>query len=204
MAVQTINVSGIAELRFVLAANTQFYFTGAVDNQKLRLILQQPVSGGPFTVSSGNCPGLQQPNATAGDSSAQELTYDAVTNTWNGVPPPAIGGNSQAPQIIAYGASGAGLAINKNAGMCILNGGGVVAATLVQPVAGPPGIGDDGVVLKIVSGSANAHTVKTSADGISPAADTITFGTVGAGVTLQAFDAVWYMIGGVAATPTEA
>lgn len=197
----TINVSGVAALRYILVDTTTFYFTNAVDGQKLTLTLQQDTTGS-RAVASGNCPGLQQPSPTASDDSTQVLIYDSASNTWNSAPASLIGGVG--PQTITYGASGPGLAINKNAGTCILTGAGVVAATLVQPVAGPPGVGDDGVILRIVSASAHAHTVITSADGIGPAADTLTFAAVGAGVSLQAYGAIWYLIGGVAVTPTEA
>lgn len=80
-------------------------------------------------------------------------------------------------------------------GVALINTAGVDACTLATPVAGL----DDGKLLKIVAGSANAHTVTTAAhkiiDGSSTSKDTITFaGNNGGSIELMAYNGLWYVI----------
>jgi hypothetical protein len=195
------NVSGVKVLSLILTDNTSIQLTGGVGGQELTLELNQDTTGGWTVSNGGNVPGLQQPNPTVKTRSTQQLLYDASTNTWNAAPNAVVAAGAQGPTTIAYGASGAGLAINKNSGWTILNGAGVVAATLAVPVAGPPGVGDDGLVLKVSSASAHAHTITTPSLGIAGVSDTITFTALaGDGITLQAYDGLWYATGGQGAT----
>lgn len=59
-------------------------------------------------------------------------------------------------------------AINIKEGLVVLNGTGIIAATLALPTAGLPSAGgDDGRELTVKSVSAFAHTVTTPASGIN-------------------------------------
>jgi hypothetical protein len=180
----TINVSGVAALRYILVDTTTFYFTNAVDGQRLVLTLQQDGTGS-RTVVSGNCPGLQAPSPTANVDSVQVLIYDAAANAW-------ITGGSLDLAAFTITASGA---IPKNAGLALIGGSGVTAATLVAPVAGPPGVGDDGLQIIVSCTTAHAHTLTTPANKINGGYDTVTFAAVGDSITLQASGGVWYVVG---------
>lgn len=182
MAVSTINVSGVAGLRVALTANTQFYFTNAADGQKLTLILQQPPSGtGPFTVSSGNCPGIMQPSASAGDDTTQLLVYDSATNTWNGVP------QQLSPGSLILNTTTTNTAIAWAKGTWVVSGAATM--TVTNPVAGPPGIGNDGEIMTFISQAASAvkvtMTVTQSINGTSTSI--ITAGANGDAISLQAW-----------------
>jgi hypothetical protein len=83
MAAQTVNVSGIAAIRLILAAaTTQLFLSGAADGQALTLILQQDATGGRL-VTSGNIPGIGSLDAAALSDTIYSLVYDANFNQWN-------------------------------------------------------------------------------------------------------------------------
>jgi len=68
---------------------------------------------------------------------------------------------------------------------------GVDAATLALP--NDPM--DDGKIIRIVAGTAFAHTVTTPADGINGASTTLTFGgDAGDSVTLEAYAGTWWVL----------
>jgi len=80
---------------------------------------------------------------------------------------------------------------------------GVDATTLATPVAGGPGVGDDGKLVTIVDAGGHAHTVTASANKIVPSHHLITFGgTAGSFVTLQAFGGLWYPLANLGVTIT--
>lgn len=78
-------------------------------------------------------------------------------------------------------------------GLVILAGATPTTATLALPVAGPQASGgDDGKVLDICSGTAQAHTVTTPAAGINGGATTLTFqAAIGNCQRLIAFNGTW-------------
>jgi len=84
-------------------------------------------------------------------------------------------------------------AITIKNGVVLLNGSGVVAATLAAPVSGLQSAGgDDGKLLRIVAQTAHAHTVTTPADKINGGDDTATFAAaVGNACDLLAAGGVW-------------
>lgn len=181
MAAQTINVSGVAALRYILTANTQFFFTGAVDGQKLRLTLQMDSTGG-WTVSSGNCPGIMQPNGTASLDTTQELIYDAATNTWNGVP------QQLAPGSVAFTTFTTNSTITWQKGTVILSGAAAITLTITNPTSGPPGTGNDGEVMTFVVGTAHAHKITmATTTSINASSTSATFvGHIGEAMVLEA------------------
>ena len=74
---------------------------------------------------------------------------------------------------------------------------GVLADTLAAPVAGAPGTGDDGVILRFTSTTANAHTI--TATGLlntgSAFVNVATFNAnAGASVELMAYNAKWQVL----------
>lgn len=80
---------------------------------------------------------------------------------------------------------------------------GVDAMTLATPVAGGPGVGDDGKTLTVTDVGGHAHIITTAANKIVPAHHLITFGgTAGAFVRLQAFGGLWYVQDSSGVTPS--
>jgi hypothetical protein len=70
---------------------------------------------------------------------------------------------------------------------------GVDATTLATPVAGGPGVGDDGKRVLVIDTSGHAHTITTAANKIVPSHSLVTFGGgVGASIQFEAFGGVWY------------
>lgn len=90
-------------------------------------------------------------------------------------------------------------------GTAMLTTAGVDATTLATPVVGT----DDGKVLRVISTTANAHTITTAANkiaggGSTAFGDTLTFAAKqGAGVTLMAYQGIWYIIALVNVTLSE-
>ena len=133
----TYNVSGIAALRIVLADTTTLYFTNGVDQQKLRVTLQQDGTGS-RTVVSGNCPGLVQPAAGANQDTTFELIYDSVTNAWIQSTKQLSAGS------MLLNTTTTSTTISWARGMWLISGASTVTMTLTNPVSGPPGVGNDG------------------------------------------------------------
>lgn len=177
----TISVSGINALRYILTDTTTFYFTGAVDGQKLRLTLQQDTTGS-RTVVSGNCPGIMQPSATASQDTTQELVYDAATNTWNGVP------QQLAPGSVAFTTFTTNSTIAWQKGTFVLSGAATITLTITNPLAGAPGVGNDGESMCFVVGTAHAHkvTMGTTQSINASSTSAAVVGHVGEGFTLEA------------------
>ncbi len=70
---------------------------------------------------------------------------------------------------------------------------GVDATSLATPVAGGPGTGDDGKIVRIFDVGGHAHTVTASSNKIVPSHHLITFGgTAGSYIELEAFGGFWY------------
>jgi hypothetical protein len=70
---------------------------------------------------------------------------------------------------------------------------GVNATTLATPVAGGPGVGDDGKRLLVIDTTGHAHTITTAANKIVLSHSLVTFGgAVGASIQFEAFGGVWY------------
>jgi hypothetical protein len=188
MATVTQNVSGIAALRYALTANTTFYFTGAIDGQKLRLTLVQGTSA--WTVTSGNCPGIMQPGGTSGDDYTQELIYDAATNTWNQVPQ----GNVAGSLIIQAFTTTSTISWAK--GLVTLGGSAAITLTITNPTSGPPGLGNDGEIMWFAVITAHTHTITMGTTSTVNGVDTsIQFaGAIGNAVGLMAFSGKVYII----------
>ena len=85
-------------------------------------------------------------------------------------------------------------AITPTEGTIILNKAGVLAATLAAPTATT----DDGKVMRIVSITANAHTVTQTTPGFNnggSASDVATFGgAIGDNMVIVAYQGKWYVI----------
>ena len=70
---------------------------------------------------------------------------------------------------------------------------GVDATTLATPVAGGPGVGDDGKRLLVMDTSGHAHTITTASNKIVPSHSVVTFGGgVGASIQFVAYNGLWY------------
>jgi diacylglycerol kinase family enzyme len=68
-------------------------------------------------------------------------------------------------------------------------------------LAAPTTPAQDGTKVFITAGTAHAHTIKTAANGINGAKDTVTFAAVGDGVVLEAVAGAWIvrsLVGGTA------
>jgi hypothetical protein len=192
--IATINVSGVAALRYILVDTTTFYFTNAVDGQKLRLTLQQDATGS-RTVASGNCPGIMQPSPTANDDSTQELAYDSASNTWNAVPQQLSPGSLVA-QSFTTNAS-----ISWAKGLVLLQS--TLTLTITNPVAGPPGVGNDGEVMIFAStGTTGVKTITmTKTQTVNGTSTTVAnAGASTDGVQLMAFNGNVYVIQAFGAT----
>jgi hypothetical protein len=106
----------------------------------------------------------------------------------------ASGPLSLGPNITNAAAVGAN-PINPVPGLVLLTAAGVVTATLPLPIAGPPGVGDDGKIICFISTTANAHTVTTPAGGLNKTLHIATFAAaVGAYMWLVAFGGSWYVL----------
>jgi len=185
----TINVSGVAALRYILVDTTTFYFTNAVDGQRLVLTLQQDGTGS-RTVSSGNCPGIIQPAATASTDTTQVLAYDSASNTWNGVPA------QLAPGAMALNSYTTSTTISWAKGTYAFTSSSTFTLTITNPTAGPPGTGNDGEVMAFVNLSAktNAVTMGTTST-VNASSTTVTMaGAIGNGFALQAWGGKVYVI----------
>jgi len=185
----TINVSGIAALRYILVDTTTFYFTGAVDGQQLRLTLQQDATGSRAVVS-GNCPGIIAPNATAGDDTMQLLTYDAANNTWDC----QLTSNYGPSQALLTTTTNTALAWTR--GLYAISGAAATTLTITNPVAGPPGVGNDGEVMLFTNTTAHAHAITmTTTQSINKSSTTITTAAaIGNAVQLMAFGGNVYVL----------
>lgn len=80
-------------------------------------------------------------------------------------------------------------AITIPAGVVVLNKSGVIVATLAAPVA-------DGLVMHIVSETAQAHTVTLASTGTNASSTQIMTwgGAVGDGITLVSIGSEWYTL----------
>lgn len=143
----TQNVSGVAAIRFILTDTTTFNFTNGVDGQRLLVTLQQDGTGG-RTVVSGNCPGLIQPNGSANTDTTFQLVYDSTQNAWNGVPA------QLAPGSLLLNTTTTNTTIAWARGTWVVSG--TLTMTITNPVAGPPGVGNDGETMIFVQQAASA------------------------------------------------
>ncbi|MGH3430891.1 MAG: hypothetical protein ACRDQZ_25535 [Mycobacteriales bacterium] len=114
----------------------------------------------------------------AGDGLSAVLSSDGQTMTFD------------SRRVTALAADGA---IPVKSGLYPITKAGVAVLTLATPVAGGPGVGDDGKVLAIVDAGGHAHTIATAANKINGADDLGTFGgTAGSSIVLRAYNGVWY------------
>lgn len=190
----TINVSGIAALRYILVDTTTFNFTGGVDGQRLVLTLQQDTTGGRVVVS-GNCPGIMQPSATASADTTQVLLYDSATNTWNGVP------QQLSPGAMATQSFTTNTSIAWAKGLVLLQS--TLTLTITNPVAGPPGVGNDGEVMIFASVSTTGvkTITMTKTQTVQGTSTTVAnAGVSGNGVQLMAFAGNVYIVEAFGAT----
>ncbi len=191
----TLNVSGVAALRYILVDTTTFYFTNAVDGQKLRLTLQQDGTGSRAVVS-GNCPGLMVPSATANADTTQELAYDASTNTWLGVP------QQSSPGALATQSYTTNASIAWTKGLVLLQS--TLTLTITNPVSGSPNSGgNDGEVMIFAStGTTGVKTITmTKTQTVNATSTTVANAGVSTdGVQLMAFGGNVYVIQAFGAT----
>jgi hypothetical protein len=184
----TINVSGVSALRYLLTANNTYYFSNGTDGQKLRLTFVQDATGS-RTVTSGNCPGIMQPNGTANSDSTQELIYDAAVNAWSQVP------QGSAPGTLAFTTYTTNTTFAWSKGTVALSGASAITLTITNPVSGPPGTGNDGEVMIFVVTSAQTHKVTMgttqSINGSSTSAQFA--GAIGNTLSLQAWGGKVYI-----------
>lgn len=97
--------------------------------------------------------------------------------------------NYQVPNNVAIYTDSAAIPVKQQTSL--LNKAGVCAMTLAQPID----VAQDGLIIRIASMTAQAHTITTAAAGINGNKNTLTFGgAIGDCVTLQAKGAVWYVI----------
>jgi hypothetical protein len=185
-----LSTSGQPSIRTVLsAATTAFTLTnGNTDGQEIVLIFQQDSTGGRL-VSFTNVYGFVQPAQAAGAVSAQVFVFDILNSVWVTAlnDASASGGNFQT--ITAAGA------VIKQPGLITIGGASATAATLVAPVSGGEGTGDDGMEIEVSCITAHAHTLTTPANTINSAFDTVTFAAIGDAITLQAHGGIWYVTG---------
>lgn len=189
MATNTINVSGVAALRFVMTSNDTYYFTNGVDGQVLKLTLQQDGTGS-RTVTSGNCPGIVQPATGANQDTTMYLVYDAVNNTWNGMT------QQLAPGAMFLNSFTTSTTIAWARGTVAWTSTATFTITVTNPVSGPPGVGNDGEIMYFVNLSAktNAVTMGTTST-VNASSTTVTLaGAIGNAVGLQAWGGKVYII----------
>ncbi len=192
MANVTTSVSGVSALRIVLAASNTYYFTNAVDGQKLRVTFQQAASGsGPFTVTSGNCPGIVQVASGAGQDTTFEMVWDSLNNTWI----PLQSANNNGNAFFQTTTTATSLAWTR--GIYGISGAAVTTLTITNPVSGPPGVGNDGEIMYFNVLTAHAHAVTmATTQTVNGSSTTITTaGVIGNAVALMAFAGNVYVIG---------
>lgn len=187
----TLNVSGVAALRYILVDTTTFYFTNAVDGQRLVLTLQQDGTGSRAVVS-GNCPGIFQPSSSANVDTTMTLVYDAAQNSWNATSAKVTVGSAATLQTTTTNTS-----LNWTAGLYGISGAAATTLTITNPVSGPPGVGNDGEIMYFTNLTAHAHAV-TMATGatINGSSTTVTTAAaIGNAVGLMANAGKVYIIG---------
>lgn len=112
--------------------------------------------------------------------------------------------NQELPQTITTATA----AIAPGTEQVFLTYAGVTALTLANPVAGLPtvgGAGQDGTTLVITDTTGHAHTLTTGTNGLNGSKHIATFsGTVGASVTLKAFNGSWWLQVGASAAASVA
>ena len=78
-------------------------------------------------------------------------------------------------------------------GTVMITKAGVDATTLATPVAGGPGVGNDGDRLLVVDTTGHAHTITTASNKIAVSHSLVTFGGgVGASIQFIAYGGLWY------------
>src|SRR5271154_1629860 len=154
MANVTTSVSGVSALRIILAASNTYYFSNAGDGQKLTVTFQQAATGsGPFTGTSGNCPGIVPVSSLAGDDTTFNLVYDSLNNTWNGTPSQVTAGS------MFFQTTTTNTALAWTRGIYGISGAAATTLTITNPVSGPPGVGNDGEVMIFTDLTAHAHVI---------------------------------------------
>ncbi len=81
-------------------------------------------------------------------------------------------------------------AIASKSGVVVITKGSAAALTLAAPTAGD----DDGGVLRIIAGTAFAHTVTFAAGPNGGSSHVVTFGRVGDQITAVAYNGAWYLV----------
>ena len=88
-------------------------------------------------------------------------------------------------------------AIPMVSGTYMISGSAAIAMTLATPTTPD----QDGITLKLIAGTAHAHTVTTAKNKIVPSLDTVTFAAVGDYVILQSSGGLWFNLGIGGPTP---
>lgn len=106
-------------------------------------------------------------------------------------------------RVVEVDAASGAIAV-KEGTVVITKSSGAAVMTLALPVAGAQTAGgDDGKVLRIVSTTAQAHTVTTPATGYNGATHIATFAAnIGSAFELVAYNGSWYMLNTIGITLT--
>jgi hypothetical protein len=111
-----------------------------------------------------------------------------------GGPNPAGGGAALQEAVVHL--TGSTDVIPVKSGVISIDTAGVDATTLATPLAGAPGVGDDGKCITVVDSGGHAHTITMTANKLVPSHHVLTFGgTAGSYVILQAINGLWYIVG---------
>jgi hypothetical protein len=114
-----------------------------------------------------------------------------------GAVPPAVVTPTPIPFLLAVSSGAIPLPALTGAEVLINYTGGAGGYGISAPVAGGPGVGQDGQILIISSTTAHAHVITSAVDGFNAkgSSGTATFGAaIGNSVTLLAYNGHWYAI----------
>jgi hypothetical protein len=105
---------------------------------------------------------------------------------------------AQNPNVVLITTTGASTIVPQP-GFYLLDGASACNVTISNPVAGGPGVGDDGVQLTFTALTAHAHTVICPTGTLNNASTTLTFAAVGDQAVLTAYNGYWVSNGVVTA-----
>lgn len=150
--------------------------------------ISQGASGtGTVTSVSGGITGLTVATATTTPTLGGTL---AVANGGSGT------SNGTSPTVVTSAASGAiAVPTANDTSVFITYNGGAGAYTLAAPTAGGPGTGQDGVILNVITTTAQAHVITSGVDGFNAkgSSGTATFtAAIGNTCKLVAYNGHWY------------
>lgn len=128
-----------------------------------------------------------------------QLIYSSGDSSWL-VTSPSTATRTAIP-VITSASTGAIVIPSLTGGVALISySAGIGAYTIIPPVVGGPGVGDDGKTLIITSLSARAHVITQGTVGFNAkaASGTLTFGGAkGDSAVLLAYNGNWYLVGSV-------